>query len=141
MNTPNRFTKIKHEPKSGAVFLAWENDHDGKTDVYSFKCEETPTPEFLSALSALKADVIRVCDLPDDYANGMIVRGVSISHAEKMSVVFTALKTVDLVDAPFVINTPGHPPRMARLEPLMAEAQKYLMGERAQGTLPLEGAA
>lgn len=133
---PNAFTKIKYDGKS--VYLAWENANGDSADVYSFQCEEKPTPEFEEALTAMFADVIRVCDLPDDYANAMTVRGVTIGYGETTTCTITALKPVDTVDAPFTINTPNHPANMARLTPLLHQAQAYLMGERAQGTLNLE---
>ena len=87
----------------------------------------------------MRAEVIHVCDLQDDYVNGMIVRGVTIGHGEKTTCTITAKKPVDTVDAPFVINTPNHPANMARLTTLLAQAQAYLMGARAQGSLNLEG--
>lgn len=141
------FSKIKHS--KGATTLTRVEDRSNTDSIeQTLTSYETPRPEFITAMQALTSWVIRICDLPIDYADGMTITGVSVSLGEYGGCVVTALKKVVGANAPVVINTP-HVPELATsesgpelppeavrlLNELDDEALKFWNGERAQKDL------
>ena len=99
---------------------------------------DAPTAEFLQALQAFDAAVLEVLELPDTYARGLTIRGVSISYDEdgdpKCTV--TAAKAITASDAPASFNTPHgslFANDLALLNELMEQARLYIDGQRRQG--------
>jgi hypothetical protein len=149
MKTETRFTKIKYD--GAKVRIEYEVEREGKEpDEYSLFSADAPSTSFQAALGALREDVIAICELPADQMDKLHIRGVSISHTNGiMGACITALKTVQTANAPLVLNSPHlpsapysdnpepvlPPETCERLRALMAEAQKYIDGERAQGNL------
>lgn len=141
------FSKIKHS--KGATTLTRVEDRSNTDSIeQTLTSYETPRPEFVTAMQALTSWVVRICELPINYAEGMTIIGVSVSLGEYGGCVVTALKKVAGANAPVVINTPHVPetatsdagpelpPETVRLlNELDDEALKFWNGERAQKDL------
>lgn len=138
------FTKIKHS-KGTTTFTRVEDRANKDSVEQTLTSHETPRPEFNTALQALTSWVVRICELPIDYATDMTVTGVSISVGEYGGCVVTALKKVADANSPVVINTPHvpatatsengpeMPPSTVQLvDVLEEEALRFWNGERAQ---------
>lgn len=149
MKTETRFTKIKYD--GAKVRIEYEVEREGKEpDEYSLFSGDAPTTAFQAALGELRQDVIAICELPLEQIDKLHIRCVSVSHTNGiMGACITALKSVQTANAPLVLNTPHLPSApysdnpepllpaetCERIRALMAEAQKYIDGERAQGDL------
>lgn len=123
-------------------------------DEYSFTCSEEARPGFYRALKDLAQDVIAMCELPGSYLDKITVKGVSFSYAEGiMGAVITSSMSLDKSYQGLNLNTPHKASAMynpdtpaddmqlldskciERLETLQEEAEVYIKGDRAQGTL------
>lgn len=120
------------------------------TDEYVFKSTEKPAPEFKAILQDLAEDVCNILELDDNYITGIEVTGVSFSYtSDVMGAVITAKKTLVNTYSPFNLNTPFKPSKdyngnddantnlldtttVTKLENLLAEAEDYINGKRAQ---------
>lgn len=49
-------------------------------DEYTMKCTEAPHPNFLKSLEVFKTHVTDICELPAEYAERIIVRGISLNY-------------------------------------------------------------
>lgn len=141
------YTKIKHN--KGTTTLTRVEDRTAKESIeQTLTSHDDPRPEFVTALQALTAWVVDVCDLPDDYDHDMRITGVSLSPGEYGGCVVTALKKVSGANAPVVINTPHvpetptsdespclPPPVCAMIATLEEEADKFWRGQRAQAEM------
>lgn len=148
-----RFTKIK-VASDGTTSLDWTTIEDAETHTHALVCKESPDPAFVTALNALLADVLVVVELPDSYADGMRVSGITLSLTEKTGArgaTVAVLKTVKIANGPLTFSTPhligdpapddeapdddrrGHmPPGMwARILDVEREGWDYLDGKRA----------
>jgi hypothetical protein len=163
-----RFKRIKWNGRD--VSLEWTaTTQDGaETHDHQLTCKDAPNPEFDAALQALKQDVLVIAELQDEegdlpgYGETMRVQSVSLSLNAKSGnrgAVVTAMKTLQLANAPLALHTPhlvaetdddegdegeraGVMPAgmWARIEALEKEAWAYLDGKRApkaQQELPL----
>ncbi|GJG88753.1 hypothetical protein tb265_39340 [Gemmatimonadetes bacterium T265] len=144
-----RFKKIKFD--GATVTLEWTDGGRKWEKVEVFTGRELPHPDFTAALAACVPVVLDLLELPDEYAHGMTVRGVSLSVDDEghEGAVVTCLKALDAVPAPLVLNTPhvstrenaeGEPSMPDALgdalETIKREAQCYLAGgKRAQADL------
>lgn len=142
-----RLRKIKH--KAGKTEIHWtttveDTGDETKSELTSF---DDPEPEFVTAMEALAADVLEICELPDDYTIGMDVTGLSLSYTDddRMGATITALKGLEEANSPLVINTPHLPeidfddpnPQMTpgmerRVDDLIERAKRFIGGKRAQ---------
>jgi hypothetical protein len=150
-----RFNKIKLT-KDGKVHLEYQvkAKKGGSWDDFSFTCSDEPKPEFRNALIDLAQDVIKMCELPEDYLGRIVVKGVSFSwggEAEVMGAVIVAQMSLRKSNIPLNLNTPHKPSEpysegadesqllsddcVGRLEDLIKEAEDYVKGIRAQGNL------
>jgi hypothetical protein len=144
------FRKIKHS--RGSTVLTWVSEIRGEASrgntETTLTSGDTPRPEFINALQAFSAHVLDVCELPDSWADGLTVCGVSISEndSQGVGIVVTAVKKVAGANAPVVINTPHlaeqseHGPALCRealdaINLLLEEADRFRKGERAQAEL------
>lgn len=143
-----RFTKIGQK-----VRLEYQVTRPGGGDADEFviNCSDKPLPAFMDALQALVADVLAICEFPQREASKVTMRGVSLAYNDDgMGAVLTALRALTTADAPLIINSPYLPekPResdpsgyrlpataVRRLRALVEEAERYLCGDRAQGSL------
>lgn len=143
-----KFRKIKIQP-DGKVFLAYfEEKESGLYDEATLESPDQPNPSFPNALMRLRKGILELCELPtdDEQITSIEVRGLSISHSDKvgMGITLSALKKLKYSDQPLCLNTPhkyedGDDPK--RIMPswifneclvVIEEAQAYLEGDRAQ---------
>lgn len=142
------FKKIKYDGTqvtlvTTAAGAKWEKEE-------TITSRETPHPDFIAALGALAYPVVELCELPEEYVIGLTVRGVSFSRDEDgyRGAVVTALKALETVPAPLVINTPHVSERPdgdgectmpgeleLALERLEREAKAFAGGKKAQADL------
>ncbi|HEX8030314.1 MAG TPA: hypothetical protein VF491_17690 [Vicinamibacterales bacterium] len=149
-----RFTKIKYD--GSKVRLEYEVVREaGDPDEFTLFCADPPAREFAEAIAALADDVIAICELSPSDVTKVRVRGVTLTYShDVLGACITALKTLKTADAPLVINTPHLPEvpysegndaaptlaggTVARLHALIDQAERYLNGDRAQGSLLAE---
>lgn len=144
----SRFKKIKYDGEVLTLVtldsgVKWEKEETTTS-------REAPHPDFIAALGALVGPVLELCELPEDYGQGLTVRGVSFSADEdgNRGAVVTTLKQLDTVPAPLVLNTPhvserpdadgvcGMPDDLSdALDALEREAAAFARGKRAQADL------
>nr|DAZ68639.1 MAG TPA: hypothetical protein [Caudoviricetes sp.] len=155
-----RIRKVKAD-KHGKIIIDWEVYVRGNWDEYHMKCSDLPRPEFYSALMNLRQDVLTLLEYPENWLDKITVRGVSYSYSDDgvEGAVITAQRDLEYSTAPENCNTPHKPYEMYnedgedpegiilmppeiidRLDVLEDEAQKYIDGDRAQGTLDFDGA-
>ena len=153
-----QFLKIKKDKKTDRVTLEYQKKKkDDGLDEFSFSSFDKPLPEFDTALLGLRKYVLEICEYPlnDDFLTRITVTGVSFSYGgdnDVMGATLIAQLALKECDAPLNLNTPHlagdyysesggsekqlMPDNMATdLEKLIAEAERYLYGERAQGEL------
>ena len=157
-----QFQKIAYTPpkdgRLGTVRLAWETtkvtaDGDLALDERTLKSNDEPHPAFLAALAGLKPAVLAACfatveESETAEADGLTVRSVTLKEMagedgdDIDGVTITALRQLPWTGAPLVLNTPFSPvenvpyqPLAARLNTLTLEAERFVQGKRAQGSL------
>lgn len=146
-----QLTRVSY--KKGKVAISWlQQRPEDQTDEFSLVSTEQPTHRFVEALQALVPHVLRICELPDQYGNGITVLGVSFSHTnDVMGAVMTATKKLCHSTSPMLINTPHKPSEpysgdddsncldletVQALQSVWDQALAYLRGDRAQMLLP-----
>lgn len=130
------FKKIKFDGDKVELHFTEYSKKSGLDDTVRLVSHDTPHPDFVHALTALRAHVVSVCELDDDTERRLTVRGVTIT--EKDTVVITALKELMDMDVPLVLNTPNHLPSYElhlAITALEAEAEAYVDGKRKQLSL------
>jgi len=149
-----RIKKVKIT-KYDQVSMIYENG-PSNLDEYSFTCREKARPEFYKALSAMAEFVLDMCELPESYLERISIRGVSYSYGgenETMGAVISAsmkleesyqalnLVTPHKASEMYCPDTPDDDKQLlsgdcveALLE-LRTECEKYIQGDRAQGSL------
>ena len=148
-----RFLKIKVETKDfrDRIRLEFEKKNGQAWDEFMMNSNDKPAPSFHVALQALAQDVLEMCELPLDYRERIVVKGVSFSYGgekEVMGVTITA--TMRLMDSnvPLNLNTPhkaeepyaetGDPKQLLdpacvrRILALSIEAEQFIRGVRLQ---------
>lgn len=143
------FKKIKlKEGKVKIETLRKITDKAYKTET--LESFEAPLSSFPAALQALAPFILKICALPEDYIMGLEVIGTSFNMDESkgdLNVTITALKSIDGLNSPLVINTPNVCTESVSAEFCVAvdhlcdEAQRYIDGERAETQLKLVEAA
>jgi hypothetical protein len=149
-----RFQKIKYD--KGKVKIEYELRNKAKNDwdQFSLACSDEPKPEFQTALQALSEDVIRMCELPEDYQKRIMVTGVSFSYGgdgEVMGATIVSQMALYGSNVNLNLNTPHKSSEpyseggdasqclstdcIEHLTSLMLEAEDYVTGKRAQGEL------
>jgi hypothetical protein len=142
-------------------------EYTNEGDTYKYDSKDKPLPSFYEAVEALAPLVITTLGLPKTYVGKkptegdktpglpLIVNGITIvMKGEARQVCIVATKVISACPSPFNITVPlrymdapdeegsaSEPygtKEVELLEEVIAEAKKYLRGERAQGQLPLE---
>lgn len=136
-------------------------------DSYKYDSKDKPLPSFYQAIAALAPVIVSTLGLPKSYVGKKPTEGdkepglplnpsglTITTKGESRMVTLSGSKVVASSPSPFNIATPLRymdPPTeegacsepygakdCAIIETVIAEARKYLQGERAQGQLPLE---
>lgn len=111
-----RYTKIKYDEKKGKVYLAFSCGQNYENN-YTVECTEKPAPEFIEAMKALNEMELYESNTPLNL-NTPNKPAEPYSEAQEYDeVTCLSRKCID------------------RLEILMEEADRYVDGHRAQGTL------
>ncbi len=150
-----QLTKIKY--KAGKVTIEYEVPRPGADpDEYAVNCADAPAPGFVAALLALTEHLAEQCELTSIPEDRITVTGVSFSRVDKADALgATITGRMTLLDSlsPLNLNSPHKfdvfpsggdqgderqlytdACRIALIR-LMAAAEAYLDGERAQGSL------
>jgi hypothetical protein len=135
--------KVKHTDSQGVEIEYSKKNLHGGYDRMSLQNDEAPRPEFTKALTQLAPFVAEICEFPDEYAFGVLVKGVTFAPK---GVKLSAMKGLSVGSMQF--NTPLR--AMAddgesdtalskecnrALALIKREAIQYIEGERAQGHL------
>jgi hypothetical protein len=144
-----RLLKFSYAPKDHKVLVKWEQDTpDHRVETLTVESAEEPAPRLVAALEAMAPHVRALCELPPESPaspHHITVRGVTITHGESTGLTITALRALENLMTPLVLNTP-HTTEFGQkcgdaLEALEAAALGYADGERAQLALDIAGAA
>lgn len=149
-----QFTKIKRNANIELHYRVKKADN--KYDILSLKCPEDPLPSFLQAFMDLRKHLLVICEIPvdKDTIERLSVKGVTLTYSGEDSVlgaiISGSLKLTRSNDS-LILNTPhkltdfpgdvGDSKMLMdsecakALEHLIAEAEKYLNGDRAQEEL------
>lgn len=144
-----RFTKVKFDGSKVRLEYQVTRPGGGDPDEFALQCSDLPLQEFVYALRALIPDVLDICEFPLSEASKISMRGVSLAYKDGvMGCVLTALRELASCDAPLILNSPYLPEKASsdsggclqsatvhRIRALCVEAERYLNGERLQGTL------
>lgn len=139
-----RLLKFSYAPKDHKVLVKWEQDTpDHRVETLTVESAEEPAPELVLALKAMATHVCALCEFPAEWSTDITVRGVTINHGESKGLTITALRELQGLMTPLVLNTP-HTTEFGKkcgeaLEALEAAALGYAEGERAQLTLDIAG--
>lgn len=148
-----RMKKVK-VTKDDKIMMMYEKLVRGNWDEYQFTSSERAKPDFYNAIKKLAPHVIELCELPEDYLDRIMVRGVSFSYGgmeEVMGATISAAMKLDRSNCDLNLNTPHKPSApynpeqeepmddqclsdqcIACLENLCFEAEDYIDGDRAQ---------
>jgi len=150
-----RIQKAKITAENRIEIKYQQKNQTGGWNEFSLSCIEQAEPEFYTALSALAADVVEMCEQPESYIDRIKVRGVSYSYggdAEVMGATISAGMTLLNSNCPLNMNTPHKASDsyndgpadekqllsgdcFDRLRSLHSLAERYVKGTRAQGDL------
>jgi hypothetical protein len=120
-----------------------------KVNKFAVDCCEAARPEFYKVLQSLREDMIEICELPEDFSQGLSIVGATFNHDDDIwGALISGLKTLKKSRAPFIIHTPYKPAVpdtgdsnrisclsnscVAKLDKLMEYAEGYVDGKRAQ---------
>lgn len=149
--------KVKYDAKECKTIIHYQresNKSEEMLDEYKIVSWDDPLVSFFNALKKLKGHVYAICEIEGDE-DDLEIKGVSFSWTQGiMGATITACKTLKTSRSPLVLNTPHLPtepysekdvdaPVLSRdcvdaLQSLLAEAEKYINGQRQQKQIKLE---
>lgn len=150
-----RIRKVKFT-KEGKIAITYEQQTKTRFwDEYFMSCSEPARPEFYTAMENLREHVVDMCELPENYLNRIKVKGVTFSYggeAGVMGATITAQMDLYNSNCPLNLNTPHKASDSYNDQPadetqllssdcikalllLCEEAEAYIKGDRAQGSL------
>lgn len=138
-----RVNKVNHNTTSGKTTIEYETvENEGKdTLVSTLHTGDEPAPSFVKALEGLRGEIETLAELPAGYltqVRGITVHRDSEDPDKEWTVTYTATKTLGESRSPLVVNTPAVvPPSPKGVKALLAEAEAFVRGRRAQAELPL----
>jgi acetaldehyde dehydrogenase (acetylating) len=141
-------TAVRNNRKS--ISIAWAQGPDD----YAVNFHENPLPSFSKALKALVASVCSLCEFPEKDAAKIEATGITVrAHGDNNLALIVARKKIKKAGRVFNIATPllaMYPDpenksadcmaeaEAAAIEKVIAEAKRYVQGERAQGLIAFE---
>lgn len=153
---------MKHEkPKTIAIIEVkktrrhiFVHYRKGEED-FKIRSNENPLPAFHAALNALAPVALTVAELPDVWAKGFVVHGMTIGEMRDVRTVQIRGKkevaqsgVMLAIDTPpallatpqteGIITPPLIPAHVDAVEEMIEAAKAYALGKRAQGTLALD---
>nr|DAL55741.1 MAG TPA_asm: hypothetical protein [Caudoviricetes sp.] len=146
-----RVRKIKIDTNA-KIIIDWDLALDDGTtwDEYHMRCSDLPRPEFFQALAEIGRDVLELLEFPSTWLGDIKVRGVTYTYSDKgnKGVVITAVRDLNKSSRQMNLVTPcflydsDNPDTftipyftLERLNKLEEEAERYIDGDRAQGSL------
>ena len=150
-----KLLKLKYDPKKRRTLVRWTQAGEGGIDELELDSPDEPHPDLLSALQDLAPIVLAACDWHEmehvDTSTGEVlpslsvdVRGITIKEmdddflGEIDAVLITAMRPLDWIGTPLVVNTPLAPAQMLphpRAEELIEKvgyhALRFAKGVRA----------
>lgn len=144
-----RITSIK--VRRGVWSFAWEERRDeaGEWDKHTLVCGDEPRMDLLESMQAMARHVAEICELGQEAEKAVFVEGVKMAYKPGNSYLVLLAQKVLLASQTFLpLRTPPWPEHdeegidfcmsgdlVRDLRRLMAEAWRYIKGERAQQTL------
>lgn len=124
------------------------------TDEYALNCHDLPLPSFYKALTALNAHVCSLCEFPASDAKKIDATGITVREkGDNALALIVARKKIRKGKRIFNVSTPLLPmwadeenkgadhmdeDTAKAIEKVIAEAKKYVIGDRAQGQIEFE---
>lgn len=137
-----KLLKVKHD-KSGEITIVYEDEICEDT-VTVTRTGKGPLLSFYAAFDSLVPHACKILELPDAYRDEITCTGISFAYSKDgvMGATMTLQKKLLRSAAPAILNTPykpewGDPNALSRdcldaIRVVIAEAQRFLDGERAQ---------
>lgn len=131
------------EGKLTIQFSRMVRDTHEATEIVS---TERAKPSLYSVINKISPEVVKMCGLPEDWKEQLVVLGVTFQRDDvKFAVMVSAMKSVKFSNSPLVINTPlayekdpelegvGMPASLLKILRLLEkEAEAFVAGDRAQ---------
>jgi hypothetical protein len=152
-----RIKKVKLTSDKKILIIYEKKPNTGAKDYdeYSLSCSEEARPEFYKSMERLALHVVKMCELPQEYIDRIVVKGVTFSYAgqaEVMGATITAQMKLEESYQNLNLNTPykasgsyseapADPKQIldfrciADLKYLQSECELYINGDRSQGRL------
>jgi hypothetical protein len=101
---------FKYNAKSEEVMITLRETRSGDhVDTISMKCSEPPKAPLIQALEALKPHMMQFAELPEDWADAITVRGITVGDkGGRMTVAIRGVRDLEDSNTPLSINTPLH---------------------------------
>ena len=146
-----RYNKIKIED-TGKVRLHFDLPQGEGYDRHEVLYKDAPLPELQKSLDTLAIHVAEICELPKEYAENMVIIGITLSHSKTniMGCTITAKKTlankrVVLINSPHLPEEPysetGDQSAVLSvkcvkgIKLVIKQAESYRTGNRAQADM------
>ncbi len=137
-------TSVKYTGEE--VSIGYDQPHgDDKLGVV-LESKDEPRASFKTALQALAGPAVAICEIPDEWVEGVAARSVKIKHTDDgIGVVITCVKKLEsgqscCLNSPYTVENNEHGAQLdgsavSAVEKVMREALAYIDGKRAQGNL------
>ena len=164
-----RYTLIRHVARDDKTVLKWQTVDTERHETFNgeMNSDNAPEPTFVKALEAFAPDVLRIIELPESYTNSrgekvsildsLEVRSVGFSYEhDRFGVTIHAVRSLEYSTRPQNISTPVFyqpadgdadgkkgliwPELQIKIDQLIAHAELFRTGTRAQGELELDSA-
>lgn len=139
-------TGVKIAPDPLLVTIGYDQPHGEDKISVTVESKDEPKDSLKAALQALCPHAVAMCEIPVAWEAGAEVRSVKIKHADAgVGVVITCVKELSTgqvccLNTPYTVENNEHGAQLTdeaavAVDKLMAEALKYVDGNRAQGSL------
>jgi hypothetical protein len=157
-DNPFKAARILKAKIKDSVYIEYEVEHNKISDKLTLESTDEPLPEFKNALQEMRGAVCSICELDDDNIPRIKVLGASLKYEgdpgepRRMGVTVTATRRLKKSNGVMLLNTPYlleaandkkqsrsvMPPELeTQIGLVIAEARRYLNGERSQTEMEL----